>query len=160
MDGLPDTDRIAARVLDGLDDFLADFRDLTRRARERFEERDWPGMFDDTVARLSLQGESVDRVVGDLRERHGEAAVDRALWARATAAYAASIAEHPNRIIAETFFNSVARRVLGTVGKSVETEFDAPALAIDARLEELKAIEASLISEPDDEFRFHSGLPR
>lgn len=31
---------------------------------------------------------------------------------------------------------------------------------IDARLEELKTIEASLISEPDDEFRFHSGLPR
>ncbi len=31
---------------------------------------------------------------------------------------------------------------------------------IDARLEELKAIEASLISGPDDEFRFHSGLPR
>lgn len=31
---------------------------------------------------------------------------------------------------------------------------------IDARLEELKAIEASLISEPDDEFRFHSGSPR
>jgi len=30
---------------------------------------------------------------------------------------------------------------------------------IDVRLEELKAIEASLISEPDDEFRFHSGLP-
>jgi len=30
---------------------------------------------------------------------------------------------------------------------------------IDARLEELKAIEASLITEPDDEFRFHSGLP-
>ena len=31
---------------------------------------------------------------------------------------------------------------------------------IDERLEELKAIEASLIAEPDDEFRFHSGLPR
>ena len=31
---------------------------------------------------------------------------------------------------------------------------------IDARLEELKVIEASLIAEPDDEFRFHSGLPR
>jgi tRNA-(ms[2]io[6]A)-hydroxylase len=30
---------------------------------------------------------------------------------------------------------------------------------IDARLEELKVIEASLIAEPDDEFRFHSGLP-
>jgi len=30
---------------------------------------------------------------------------------------------------------------------------------IDARLDELKALEASLISEPDDEFRFHSGTP-
>jgi tRNA-(ms[2]io[6]A)-hydroxylase len=30
---------------------------------------------------------------------------------------------------------------------------------IDARLDELKAIEASLISEPDTEFRFHSGTP-
>ena len=30
---------------------------------------------------------------------------------------------------------------------------------IDSRLEELKAIEAALITEPDDEFRFHSGTP-
>ena len=30
---------------------------------------------------------------------------------------------------------------------------------IEQRLEELKAIEASLIVEPDDEFRFHSGVP-
>ena len=31
---------------------------------------------------------------------------------------------------------------------------------LEARLDELKTIEASLITEPDDEFRFHSGLPR
>ncbi|MDJ0793972.1 MAG: tRNA isopentenyl-2-thiomethyl-A-37 hydroxylase MiaE [Woeseiaceae bacterium] len=31
---------------------------------------------------------------------------------------------------------------------------------IDTRLQELKTLEASLITEPDDEFRFHSGLPR
>ncbi|MDJ0751381.1 MAG: tRNA-(ms[2]io[6]A)-hydroxylase [Woeseiaceae bacterium] len=31
---------------------------------------------------------------------------------------------------------------------------------IDVRLDELKKLEASLICEPDDEFRFHSGLPR
>jgi len=31
---------------------------------------------------------------------------------------------------------------------------------LETRLDELKAIEASLITEPDDEFRFHSGLPR
>lgn len=31
---------------------------------------------------------------------------------------------------------------------------------VESRLDELKAIEASLVTEPDDEFRFHSGLPR
>ena len=30
---------------------------------------------------------------------------------------------------------------------------------IDARLEELKTLEASLITRPDDDFRFHSGTP-
>ena len=30
---------------------------------------------------------------------------------------------------------------------------------VDARLDELKALEASLVTEPDPQFRFHSGLP-
>ena len=29
----------------------------------------------------------------------------------------------------------------------------------DARLEQLKIIEAALINEPDEQFRFHSGVP-
>ena len=41
-----------------------------------------------------------------------------------------------------------------------KTECGVDESEIDARLEELKVIEASLIAEPDDEFRFHSGLPR
>ena len=41
-----------------------------------------------------------------------------------------------------------------------KSECGVPAEEVDARLKELKAIEAQLITEPDDEFRFHSGLPR
>ncbi len=136
MHGPPDADRIVSCVLDGLERYLAEFRDVTRRARERFEDRDWAGMLDDMVERLPLHGRSVDRVVEALRTAHGDAAVDPEVWSGARREYAARIAAHPNRIIAETFFNSVARRVLGTVGKSVETEFDAPALAFDARVED------------------------
>ena len=40
-----------------------------------------------------------------------------------------------------------------------KSECGVDAEEIDARLDELKAIEASLISEPDNEFRFHSGVP-
>ncbi|NIL95416.1 MAG: tRNA-(ms[2]io[6]A)-hydroxylase [Woeseiaceae bacterium] len=39
------------------------------------------------------------------------------------------------------------------------SECDVADEAIDERLEELKAIEARLISEPDPQFRFHSGMP-
>ena len=55
MDGPPDSDRVAQRVLDGFERFLVEFGDVTRRARERFEGRDWPGMLDDMVARLQIQ---------------------------------------------------------------------------------------------------------
>ena len=40
-----------------------------------------------------------------------------------------------------------------------KSECGVPAGEIDRRLDELKEIEAALITEPDDEFRFHSGPP-
>ena len=40
-----------------------------------------------------------------------------------------------------------------------KNECGASETEIDARLEELKLIEAALISEPDPQFRFHSGTP-
>lgn len=40
-----------------------------------------------------------------------------------------------------------------------KSECGVPPEDIDARLEELKAIEAALVTEPDPQFRFHSGVP-
>jgi tRNA-(ms[2]io[6]A)-hydroxylase len=40
-----------------------------------------------------------------------------------------------------------------------KSECDVDEADIDRRLAELKALEAALITEPDDEFRFHSGAP-
>ena len=40
-----------------------------------------------------------------------------------------------------------------------KSECGIPEDEVDARLEELKKIEAALITDPDDEFRFHSGTP-
>jgi tRNA-(ms[2]io[6]A)-hydroxylase len=38
-------------------------------------------------------------------------------------------------------------------------EVEIPAEQVDQRLNALKSLEADLISTPDDQFRFHSGLP-
>jgi tRNA 2-(methylsulfanyl)-N6-isopentenyladenosine37 hydroxylase len=43
--------------------------------------------------------------------------------------------------------------------KFARTESGVSPAAIDARLEELLAIESRLVSEPDPQFRFHSGVP-
>lgn len=40
-----------------------------------------------------------------------------------------------------------------------KSECGVTAAEIDARLDELKVLEAALVTEPDDEFRFHSGPP-
>ena len=39
-------------------------------------------------------------------------------------------------------------------------EVDVDEEEFDKRLDELKSLEAKLISEPDDQFRFHSGIPK
>ena len=41
-----------------------------------------------------------------------------------------------------------------------KNEVDVGEEEFDKRLDELKSLEAKLISEPDDQFRFHSGIPR
>lgn len=41
-----------------------------------------------------------------------------------------------------------------------KSECGLPDNEVETRLDELKVIEAALITEPDDEFRFHSGAPR
>jgi tRNA-(ms[2]io[6]A)-hydroxylase len=40
-----------------------------------------------------------------------------------------------------------------------KSECGVDAAEIDTRLDELKVLEAALVTEPDDEFRFHSGTP-
>jgi len=131
-----DPARVSRRVLRAFDAYFAEFRGLTRRARERFEARDWPGMLDDMAERLTLQGRCVQAVLSAVHDDASEIDADPALWSAARDAYAAATADHPNRPIAETFFNSVSRRALGTVGKNAATEFDAPAMAIDVRRED------------------------
>ena len=46
--------RAAALIADGFDDYNARFSDITRRARRRFERRDWNLAQSDNTARIDL----------------------------------------------------------------------------------------------------------
>ena len=59
----------------------AGFEEITRRARERFERRDWRGAQADATERLALYRTHVDGAVADVRDILQDAVMERTLWA-------------------------------------------------------------------------------
>ncbi|HSK07372.1 MAG TPA: bifunctional isocitrate dehydrogenase kinase/phosphatase [Acidimicrobiia bacterium] len=113
----------ANRILEGFEEYVARFRTINQRARRRFEERDWPGMQSDTVERLRLYTVVVDRVMESVGHLLGRRADDPLVWVAVKAVYSGLIAERQDWELAETFYNSVTRRVFGTVGVAEHIEF-------------------------------------
>lgn len=101
----------------------ARFDRLTLRAAEHFARRDWSAAQRDATARLLVFQREAESAIGRLREVLGDRLRAHELWPGIRAAYAAAIADRHDHEIAATFFNSVARRVLGTVGVDSATEF-------------------------------------
>jgi isocitrate dehydrogenase kinase/phosphatase len=99
------------------------FLEINRRAPSRFETRDWSGMQSDSVERLLLYSETVSDVVAALSKSLGTDSNDPGLWKKIKATYADSVAANPNRELAETFHNSITRRLFETVGVDPEIEF-------------------------------------
>ncbi|MCA9254254.1 MAG: bifunctional isocitrate dehydrogenase kinase/phosphatase [Phycisphaerales bacterium] len=99
------------------------FRRITLRARSRFERRQWKLTHQDAVERLDLYGAVVRRTVEKTRRLLGQRHRHRRVWALAKRFYAQRVASEVDIDFAETFFNSVARRVFSTVGVDPEIEF-------------------------------------
>jgi isocitrate dehydrogenase kinase/phosphatase len=99
------------------------FKEITLRARTSFEVRDWIGAQDDAAERLALYGRSIDRVETQVRELLGERVGDKSVWHLMKADYAARIGSQSDWELAETFFNSITRRIFATVGVDPKIEF-------------------------------------
>lgn len=115
------------------------FREITRRARQRFLERDWPGSYADAAQRLRLYSSEMDKLAGRVSELMGSRFEDRKVWMGAKAVYSSFIAQNPEWEIAESFFNSLTRRIFHTEGvdqaiEFVDTDFDAPPTGISGEL--------------------------
>ncbi len=90
--------------------YREEFRDITRRARSRFERREGRGTQLDAAARLEVRAHHIQEITAEMRQRLGPRAADPALWAEVKGAYARLIAPRPDIELAETFFNTVTRR--------------------------------------------------
>lgn len=113
----------AAAIHGAFDDYHNEFKAITRRAQARFERREWAKWQDDAVERLGLREAVIQRLVAGLRAMLGEQVHSRYVWAAIKDAYARLINQRKDVELAETFYNSVTRRILTTVGVEPELEF-------------------------------------
>ncbi len=121
----------ANTILAGYENYVARFRVITSRSEVRFLGRDWHGMQSDAAERLGLYRAVVDEVHADVVAMLDDRMEDQAIWASIKAVFSALISDRDDWDIAETFFNSITRRVFTTVGvdqaiEFVDTDFNTP----------------------------------
>jgi isocitrate dehydrogenase kinase/phosphatase len=118
--------RAVAAIHAAYDEFSLGFQAITRRARRRFEERDWQGAQADATERLALYRVHLDGAVADVRDILQDAVMERTLWAAMKSLHAHGTQTRPDAEIEQTFFNSVTRRVFATVGVDDAIEYVDP----------------------------------
>ncbi|MEN8760205.1 MAG: bifunctional isocitrate dehydrogenase kinase/phosphatase [Desulfobacterales bacterium] len=121
----------AQAILERFNAFHSSFKDITRRAAERFLNRDWHGLQDDATKRLDLYRQTADAIEDIIRRLLGDRVKDKLTWAGMKAVYSGRIFHQDDRELAETFFNSITRRIFSTVGvdpriEFVDSDFDTP----------------------------------
>lgn len=110
-------------IYDAFNAYHTLFKEITRRAPGRFKNRDWGGMRKDSAERLDLYTNVIDEVEDRIRSLLMDRIQDRKLWAEMKVVFSNLIVRNDDWEIAETFFNSVSRRIFTTVGVDTRIEF-------------------------------------
>ena len=98
-------------------DYDNNFRAITRKAKARFETRDWAGARSDLSERIDLYEKSVLNTVNGFKDRHQDIPLGMTDWDSIQSVYWDRVAGVPHGQFAKTFFNSVYRTVLHSEGK-------------------------------------------
>ena len=112
-----------ARILyERFEAFHSEFIAVTARAEGRFLARDWHGHRQDAAERLNLHTDAVLDTVETCRTRLPGTG-GRQAWIDAQRRYVEIVTRRGDMELAETFYNSVTRRLFGIVGLDRELEF-------------------------------------
>jgi isocitrate dehydrogenase kinase/phosphatase len=120
---------IARTIREGFDKHYRLFRETSARSKQRFERGDWPAVREASKARIQMYDQRVNEAVAILRERFPDAVRDELLWPEVKIAYIGILHEHRQPECAETFYNSVACRVLDRRYYRNEYIFARPAIS-------------------------------
>jgi isocitrate dehydrogenase kinase/phosphatase len=106
-----------------LDEFHRHVRAVTDQVQQRFEQRDWIGIRQDTVERLDLHAQSITSAWNALRAQLGDRSTERAVWGALKEAYHRAVLGRNDYELALTFFNSLTRKVFSHTGVDPSIDF-------------------------------------
>ena len=145
--------RLASLVAEVINRAFTDYHNqhqaITGRAQTWFEGRDWPRTLTDNLERLELYQRIVEQTVEQVRELCGSQVESKMVWVSTKAVYSHLIAGQDNWELAETFFNSITRKIFVTVGvdsviEFINTDFDTPPNHSDERVYRTYRVETDL----------------
>ena len=116
-------DQSASAIYRAFSKYRSRFKDITQRAPNRFKHQDWHGVRTDAVRRLDLYKDAVDCIEMDIRRLIADHVEEKKVWAIIKAAFSDKLIQNDDWELAETFFNSITRRIFATVGVDAEIEF-------------------------------------
>jgi isocitrate dehydrogenase kinase/phosphatase len=121
----------AQTIFDAFNAYRSQFNAITQRSGRRFEKRDWLGLQADAWERLDLYGSVTDQVTGQIEALLSGGLHNKMIWASMKAVYSNLITGSVDWELAETFFNSITRRIFTTIGvdpqiEFVDTDFETP----------------------------------
>jgi isocitrate dehydrogenase kinase/phosphatase len=117
------TNICAKAIIRAFHEYQAEFKVITRRAKTRFENQDWHGMKADADERLDLYKKMVDQIFFEISRLLNNRINDRKIWMSIKGTYSGLCSKIDIWELAETFFNSVTRRIFATVGVDPQIEF-------------------------------------
>jgi isocitrate dehydrogenase kinase/phosphatase len=111
---------VAHYILGECNKYHHQFKAITKRARIRFENRDWHGIQADMRERLTIYKEYIGNAKAELTKILDDRLKDASVWRQAKPLYEELVLNLYYRDIAETFYNSVFRHI--HKGLSVDKE--------------------------------------
>ncbi len=103
---------IARALIEGFNRHYRLFRETTARAKQRFEQADWHGQQRAQAQRIEYYDQRVNEAVERLRAEFNIEQLSMDTWQQAKLHYIGLLVDHHQPELAETFFNSVAAKLL------------------------------------------------
>jgi isocitrate dehydrogenase kinase/phosphatase len=113
----------AEYIRDAFDGYLAEFRQITQRARTRFERKEWKEIQSDARERLDFYEQVLAQAEYRLMPLLTDRLRDRELWIKVKQEFPQLFVSRHDFDLAETFFSSVTRKIFSTVGVDREVEY-------------------------------------